>query len=114
MEKRIIELLNKLPYKIEHKVLDCWFNDNDEFEWVWSKHDKPLFLDISKQPNNKFTVFYLREEFEGEKTRLPLKDSEVEEFLEYGCVLQEPEAKLLDKALEDIYSWLLSENLISE
>ncbi len=114
MEKRIVELLNKLPYKIEHKILDSWFTDNNELEKGWSKNDETLFLDISKQENNKFVVLYLHEKFEGEKTRLPLKDSEIDEFLEYGCIFQEPEAKPLDIALEDIYNWLLSENLISE
>lgn len=114
MEKRIVELLNKLPYKIEHKILDSWFDSNSEIIHGWTKDNKTLFLDISKDSNNQFTILYLHEGFEGEKNRLPLKDSEVEEFMEYGCIFQEPEAKPLDIALEDIYNWLLSENLISE
>ena len=114
MENRIIELLNKLPYKIEHKILDSWFDKNSNIERGWSEYKYCLCLEIRKYTNNQFTVLYIHEGFEGEKSRLPLKDNEIEEFMEYGCILTEPEAKPLEIALENIYNWLLSENLINE
>ncbi len=114
MENRIIELLYKLPYKIEHKVLDCWFDDNNDLVKGWTENTRILSLVINKRKNNQFVAFYMCRKFEGEVFRLPLRDDEVNDFMEYGQLLQDPIAGDLKTVLEELYNWLLKENLISE
>lgn len=114
MENRIIELLYKLPGKIEHKILDSWFDDNNDFVRGWTKDKMTLFLEINKRDDNQFVAFYRHLGFEGEVSRLPLRDDEVDEYMEYGSVLQDVKAGDLETVLEELYKWLIKENLISE
>lgn len=114
MENRIIELLHKLPWKIEHKILDSWFDDRNGYIRGWTENKHALFLDISKNKDNQFVAFYRHNGIEGEVFRLPLKDDEVDEYMKYGCVLQDPKAGPLETVLEELYNWLKNENLISE
>ena len=114
MENRIIELLHKIPNRIEHKILDSWFDENNVYLRGWSEVEKPLRFELSKTDNGLFIALYAHYGFEGEMSRLPVEESEVEDFKNYGMLLTEPEAKPLNKALEDLYSWLVKENLINE
>lgn len=114
MENRIIELLNKLPYKIEHKILDSWFDNNNVFVHGWTEDKKTLRFELTKTDKGLFVAQYVNYGFEGEKNRLPLKDNEIEELMKYGCIFTEPEAKPLEIALENLYNWLVKENLVNE
>lgn len=114
MENRIIELLHKLPWKIEHTILDSWFDDKNDFVRGWTKEKKALVLEITKNKDNQFIAFYKHIGFEGEVSRLPLTEDEVNEYMEYGYVLQDPKAGELETVLNELYKWLIKENLISE
>jgi hypothetical protein len=114
MENRIIELLHKIPSTIEHKILDSWFDENNVYLRGWSEVEKTLRFELSKTDNGLFIALYAHYGFEGEMSRLPVEESEVEDFKNYGMLLTEPKAKPLNRALEDLYSWLVKENLINE
>jgi hypothetical protein len=114
MENRVIELLHKIPSTIEHKILDSWFDENNVFIRDWSEEEKTLRFELSKTDNGLFIALYAHYGFEGEMSRLPVEEIEVEDFKNYGMLLTEPKAKPLNRALEDLYNWLVKENLINE
>lgn len=114
MENRIIELLHKIPNRIEHKILDSWFDENNVLVRDWSEVEKPLRFELSKTDTGLFIALYAHYGFEGEVSILPVEENEIEEFKTYGFLLKEPKAKPLKRALEDLYSWLVKENLINE
>ena len=116
MENRIIELLHKIPNRIKHKILDSWVDENNNSVLVsdWSEMEKTLRFELTKTDNGLFIALYAHYGFEGQVSRLPVEENEIEEFKTYGMLLTEPKAKPLNKALEDLYSWLVKENLINE
>lgn len=116
MENRIIELLHKIPSTINHKILDSWFdeNNNNVFVHGWSEVEKILRFELTKTDTGLFIALYAHYGFEGEMSRLPVEESEVEDFKNYGMLLTEPKAKPLERALEDLYNWLVKESLINE
>jgi len=114
MENRIIELLHKIPNTIKHKILDSWFDENNVFVRGWSDMEQTLRFELTKTDNGLFRALYIHHGCDGEVSRLPVEENEVEDFKTYGCILTEPKAKPLERALEDLYSWLVKENLVNE
>ena len=109
---RLEELLNIIPETIEYPVLQHEWIDH-EMKTDWSEDKHPYVLRMEKW-EGRFLAYYVHLGFEGEQQILPLSDEELQEYKEYGCVLQYKDTSMptLEEALENLLCWLKSTGLI--
>lgn len=103
---RLEELLEIIPDRIEHPILKSDWIDT-KLQYKWTENVYPFMLRIEKD-GNMFSATYVFTGFEGETQILPMTDSELNQRLEYGCVLEFDNKfkPTLEEALEDLLCWL--------
>jgi hypothetical protein len=110
---RLEELLEIIPGKIEHPILNIEWGGNIKPIVKWTEYKLPFILRIEKN-NSQFSASYVYTGFEGETQTLPMTESEFKDYSEYGGVLDIPDRykPTLEEALEELLCWLKKDGLI--
>lgn len=111
---RLEELLQIIPEKIEHSILKTEWEDSNPVT-RWSDYKATFVLRMEKK-DGKFSATYVHTGFEGEIQILPMTTEELNDYLEYGGVLEYHDSyrTTLEEALEELLCWLKKDGLLNK